>query len=112
MTAPTSDSVSAPAAGVLDPAALREAVARATSGSSYLRDKLDAAGIKPADLVEPEDLHRLPFTTKQEIRETPVLEYAAVPAGQIVRIHSSSGTTGRRTICAYTAQDLDDWTEM
>jgi phenylacetate-CoA ligase len=108
----TSEAVAAPAVGVLDPAALRSTVEQAMSGSAYLRGKLQAAGVRPKSIAHPEDLAGLPFTTKQEIRETPVLEYSAVPADQIVRIHSSSGTTGRRTICAYTAHDLNDWTEM
>lgn len=84
-----------------------EAVARAYAGSAFLRAKLDAAGYRPGD-----PLDRVPFTTKEDIRETPFLEYAAVPAERIVRIHASSGTTGRRTICSYTAKDVDDWTEM
>ncbi|MCT2582125.1 phenylacetate--CoA ligase family protein [Actinophytocola gossypii] len=96
----------------VDPAALRAMLERVTSGSAYLRDKLDAAGVRPADIAEPEDLAKLPFTTKAEIRETPVLDYAAVPAERVVRVHASTGTTGRRTICAYTARDVEDWTEM
>lgn len=83
------------------------AVARAYAGSAFLRAKLDAAGYRPGD-----GLDRVPFTTKEDLRDTPFLEYAAVPAEKIIRIHSSSGTTGRRTICAYTAKDVDDWTEM
>ncbi|HET9139867.1 phenylacetate--CoA ligase [Actinophytocola sp.] len=96
----------------LDPAALRAMLERVMAGSAYLRDKLEAAGVSPEMITGPADLARLPFTTKEELRETPLLDYAAVPAKDIVRIHSSSGTTGRRTICAYTAQDVDDWTEM
>jgi phenylacetate-CoA ligase len=108
----TSEAVATPAVGPLDPAALRSTVEQAMSGSAYLRDKLEAAGVRPRSIAHPEDLAGLPFTTKEEIRQTPVLEYSAVPAEQIVRIHSSSGTTGRRIICAYTKQDLNDWTEM
>jgi phenylacetate-CoA ligase len=96
----------------VDPAALRSMLERVVSGSVYLRDKLAAAGVAPEEINSAEDLARLPFTTKQELRETPLLSYAAVPAERIVRIHASSGTTGRRTICGYTAQDLEDWTEM
>ncbi|HEU5470779.1 MAG TPA: phenylacetate--CoA ligase [Actinophytocola sp.] len=96
----------------LDAAALRAMLERVTAGSGYLRDKLAAAGVRPEQISSPEDLTRLPFTTKQELRETPLLDYAAVPARDIVRIHSSSGTTGRRTICGYTAKDVADWTEM
>jgi phenylacetate-CoA ligase len=106
----TPDARSARAA--LDPAAVRAMLERVMAGSAYLRDKLEAAGVSPEMINGPEDLARLPFTTKQELRETPLLDYAAVPAKDIVRIHSSSGTTGRRTICAYTAQDVADWTEM
>jgi phenylacetate-CoA ligase len=105
---PTSDV----AAGVLEPAALRATLAQVMAGSAYLRGKLEAAGVRPEEITRPEDLSSLPFTTKQELRETPLLEYAAVPAERIVRIHASSGTTGRRTICGYTAQDLEDWTAM
>jgi phenylacetate-CoA ligase len=96
----------------VDPAALRATLERVMSGSAYLRKKLEAAGVRPQDIAEPADLARLPFTTKEEIRETPVLEYAAVPADRIVRVHASSGTTGRRTICSYTARDVEDWTAM
>jgi phenylacetate-CoA ligase len=96
----------------VDPGALRAMLERVSSGSVYLRDKLDAAGVRPQHIAQPEDLARLPFTTKDEIRTTPVLEYAAVPADRIVRVHASSGTTGRRTICSYTARDVEDWTEM
>ncbi|MEW2354696.1 phenylacetate--CoA ligase [Spirillospora sp. NPDC029432] len=96
----------------LDARALREAVERAHAGSAFLRAKLDAAGVQPKSIEGADDLARLPFTTKREIRDTHFLEYAAVPAERIVRIHASSGTTGRRTICAYTAKDVEDWVEM
>ncbi len=87
-------------------------LARVTSGSAYLREKLAAAGVTPRTIGHPEDLAELPFTTKEELRETGMLRYAAVTPDRIVRVHSSSGTTGRRTICAYTARDVDDWADM
>jgi phenylacetate-CoA ligase len=92
--------------------ALQDAIERAYAGSAYLRDKLDAADVKPASISTPDDLIRLPFSTKAELRDTPLLHYAAVPNREIVRVHASSGTTGRRTVCAYTAQDVEDWAEM
>jgi phenylacetate-CoA ligase len=92
--------------------ALQDAIERAYAGSAHLRDKLDAADVKPASISTPDDLIRLPFSTKAELRDTPLLRYAAVSNREIVRVHASSGTTGRRTVCAYTAQDVDDWTEM
>jgi phenylacetate-CoA ligase len=92
--------------------ALQDAIERAHAGSAYLRDKLDAADVKPASISTPDDLIRLPFSTKAELRDTPLLRYAAVQNREIVRVHASSGTTGRRTVCAYTAKDVDDWAEM
>lgn len=96
----------------LDPAALKAIVDQVVAESDYLRDKFAGAGVRPQDIVHPEDLLRLPFTTKEEIRETPFQEYAAVAPERIVRVHASSGTTGRRTICGYTERDIEDWTEM
>jgi phenylacetate-CoA ligase len=96
----------------LDPAALRALLERTVAGSAYLREKFTGAGVRSRDIVHPEDIVQLPFTTKEEIRETPFSEYAAVPVERIVRVHASSGTTGRRTICAYTERDIEDWTEM
>jgi phenylacetate-CoA ligase len=96
----------------IDPDALRASLARTYAGSRFLRAKLDAAGIQPADIRAAEDLERLPFTTKPDIRDTPFVDYAAVPPAEIVRVHSSSGTTGRRTVCTYTAKDVADWADM
>lgn len=95
-----------------DVAAVRAAVERVYAGSAFLRAKLDGRGVRPEDITVAEDLTRLPFTTKDELRATPFLEYAAVPDSRIVRVHSSSGTTGKRTISAYTRKDIEDWTEM
>lgn len=96
----------------VDPDALRAAVERSYAGSAFLRAKLDAVGVRPDQIREPADLTRLPFTTKAEIRDTPFADYTAVPLDEVVRVHCSSGTTGRRTVCTYTAQDVDDWAEM
>ena len=96
----------------LDVAALRASVERGYAGSPLLRAKLDAAGIRPADLQAAEDLERLPFTTKEDLRAATLTELSAVPERDIVRVHASSGTTGRRTLCPYTAEDVQAWTEM
>jgi len=96
----------------LDVAALRASVQRGYAGSPLLRAKLDAAGIRPADLSAAEDLERLPFTTKEDLRAATLTELSAVPEREIVRVHASSGTTGRRLLCPYTAADLESWTEM
>ncbi|HTF46370.1 MAG TPA: phenylacetate--CoA ligase, partial [Pseudonocardia sp.] len=57
-------------------------------------------------------LERLPFTTKEDLRAATLTELSAVPERDIVRVHASSGTTGRRTLCPYTAEDVQAWTEM
>lgn len=91
---------------------LRWTVHHAYAGSPFFRSKLDEAGIAPDDITGVADLPRLPFTTKQDLRDSSPFGWTAVPMEQVVRIHSSSGTTGRRTLCTYTAADLDHWTEM
>ncbi len=78
-------------------------------GSSFYRAKLDEAGISPEDVRTLEDLSRLPFTTGEELRDGYPFPFRSVPFEQIVRIHASSGTTGKRKILCYTQKDLDDW---
>jgi phenylacetate-CoA ligase len=89
-----------------------DAVARAYHGSPFLRAHLAAAGITPAMVRSGVELTRLPFTSKADLRDTSVAGYAAVPSSTICRVHASSGTTGRRTVVAYTRRDIDDWMEM
>jgi phenylacetate-CoA ligase len=70
------------------------------------------AGINAGDINSPEDFQKLPFTDKDDLRNAYPLGLAAVPEEQIVRIHSSSGTTGNPVIIPYTKKDVDDWTVM
>jgi phenylacetate-CoA ligase len=93
-------------------AELRWTVAHAYDGSSFHREHLDAAGISPDDIAGLADLHRLPFTTKEQLREHGPWGWTAVPLRDVVRVHSSSGTTGRRTICTYTAEDIESWIQQ
>jgi phenylacetate-coenzyme A ligase PaaK-like adenylate-forming protein len=90
-------------------AGLHWSVRHAYEGSSFYRAKLDAAGITPADIRTLDDLPKLPLTTGEELRDGYPFPFRAVPFEQIVRIHASSGTTGKRKILAYTQKDLDDW---
>ena len=76
------------------------------------RKKFDAAGVKPSDCRALEDLRRFPFTTKADLRETYPFGMFAVPMDRIVRIHASSGTTGKPTVVGYTARDIDTWSHL
>jgi phenylacetate-CoA ligase len=78
----------------------------------HYRRKFDAAGVKPADCKRLQDLQRFPFTTKADLRESYPFGMFAVPMDRIVRIHASSGTTGKPTVVGYTARDIDTWTEL
>ena len=88
---------------------LKWTVSHAYEGSGFYRDKLDKAGVHPGDIHSLADLTRLPFTTAEDIRDNYPFPLRAVPFEQIVRIHSSSGTTGKRKILGYTQKDVDDW---
>ncbi len=74
--------------------------------------KFDAAGIRPDDIEDIADLQRLPFTTKQDLRDQYPFDNFAVPIGEVARIHASSGTTGKPTVGGYTRNDLALWGEV
>jgi len=78
----------------------------------FYRNKMQKAGIDPSDIKSLEDLKKLPFTNKQDLRDTYPYGMFAVPMGEIVRIHASSGTTGKQTVVGYTRKDLDTWAEV
>jgi len=78
----------------------------------HFRGKFDAAGVKPADCRTLADLQRFPFTTKADLRETYPFGMFAVPMERIVRIHASSGTTGKPTVVGYTTRDIDTWSTL
>lgn len=78
----------------------------------FYRKKMDQAGVKPADIRSLEDIRLLPFTTKDDLRDNYPFGLFAVPREELVRIHSSSGTTGNPTVVGYTREDLDLWSEL
>ena len=78
----------------------------------HFRKKFDAAGVKPSDCRSLADLARFPFTTKADLRDTYPFGMFAVPMDRVVRIHASSGTTGKPTVVGYSAKDLDTWTHL
>ena len=75
------------------------------------RKKMEEAGVKPEDIQTLKDLAKLPFVTKQDLRDNYPFGLFAVPKDDIVRIHASSGTTGKPTVVGYTQRDLEMWTE-
>ncbi len=77
----------------------------------FYRKKMDARGVKPSDIKGIEDISKLPFTTKDDLRDNYPFGLFAVPQSEIVRIHASSGTTGKATVVGYTRDDLEIWAE-
>ncbi|MDE6969766.1 MAG: phenylacetate--CoA ligase [Eubacterium sp.] len=92
-------------------ARLQETVTRVYEKVQPYRKKMDEAGVKPQDIRSLADLKRLPFVTKQDMRDNYPFGLFAVPKDDLVRIHASSGTTGKPTVVGYTRRDLDVWTE-
>ena len=78
----------------------------------HVRAKFDAAGVTPGTLKSLDDIRRFPFTTKTDMRDTYPFGLFAVPREQVVRLHASSGTTGKATVVGYTQADIDLWTDL
>jgi len=91
---------------------LRTTLRHAYAHVPRYREKFAAVGVHPDDLRELADLARFPFTSKEDLRETYPFGMFAVPREQVVRVHASSGTTGKPTIVGYTAKDLDTWASL
>ncbi len=77
----------------------------------FYRKKMQELGLEPGDIKGIEDITKLPFTTKQDLRDNYPFGLLAVPKSQIVRVHASSGTTGKATVVAYTRKDIELWQE-
>jgi phenylacetate-CoA ligase len=78
----------------------------------FYKRKFDESGMKPSDIKSLRDLRRLPFTTKFDLRDSYPFGLFAVPMEQVVRIHASSGTTGKSTVVGYTRRDINSWAEL
>lgn len=91
---------------------IKEMLKKVEVKSNFYREKYSKLGVKAEDIKSKEDFEKLPFTTKEELRDAYPLNIQAVDDKDIVRIHSSSGTTGLPIIIPYTARDVDDWAEM
>ncbi len=91
---------------------LKETVKRVYERVPHYTKAFDEAGVKPEDIKTLDDLTLLPFTTKDDLRENYPFGMFAVPLKEVVRIHSSSGTTGKPTVVGYTKNDLETWSEL
>ncbi|MGA8613630.1 MAG: phenylacetate--CoA ligase PaaK [Xanthobacteraceae bacterium] len=88
---------------------LKTTLQQAYAHVPHYKKKLDAAGVHPGDLKELPDLAKFPFTTKDDLRQNYPFGMFAVPMSDIVRVHASSGTTGKPTVVGYTQNDIDTW---
>jgi len=91
---------------------LKMTVERAFYNVPHYRSVMQAAGVEPEDIQSLEDIKKLPFTTKEDLRNNYPYGMFAVPLSEIVRIHSSSGTTGKPTVVGYTRNDINVWAEL
>ena len=93
-------------------ARLKQTLKNAYDNVPHYRKAFDQAGVHPDDLKQLSDIARFPFTTKQDLRDNYPFGMFAVPREQVVRIHASSGTTGKPTVVGYTQQDIDTWSNL
>jgi phenylacetate-CoA ligase len=91
---------------------LQQVVSRVYHTVGFYRKSFDEAGVSPEDIKSLDDLRRFPFTTKQDLRDNYPFGMFAVPMSSIVRLHASSGTTGRSTVVGYTKRDIETWSEL
>jgi phenylacetate-CoA ligase len=91
---------------------LRETVERVYFNVPYYRNKMQEAGLGPESIHTIDDIAKLPFTTKNDLRDNYPFGLFAVPMSEIVRVHASSGTTGKSTVVGYTRNDISTWSEV
>lgn len=91
---------------------LQETVARVYENVPFYRKAFDEKGIRPSDIRSLEDLKLLPFTVKQDLRDNYPFDLFAAPQEDIIRLHASSGTTGKPTVVGYTENDIKNWAEL
>lgn len=96
----------------LQGARLRKTVKHVYKNVPFYKNKMDEKGILPGDIKSIDDLNNLPFTYKEDLRDNYPYGMFAVPMNEIVRIHASSGTTGKRTVVGYAREDIDIWAEV
>ena len=97
---------------VLQLARLQWTLRHAYDNVPHYRKEFDRAGVRPEHCRTLADLAKFPFTVKNDLRDNYPFAMFAVPREKVVRIHASSGTTGKPTVVGYTAKDIDIWTQM
>ena len=93
-------------------ARLKWSVSHAYDNVAFYKQSLDGAGVHPDDIQSLDDLAKIPFTKKDDLRNNYPFGMFAVPREQVVRIHASSGTTGKPTVVGYTRNDIDAWANV
>ncbi|QEM68465.1 phenylacetate--CoA ligase [Geobacter sp. FeAm09] len=101
-----------PALEALQLKRLQAVVERVYANVPFYKASFDKAGLRPADVRSLDDLQRFPFTTKQDMRDSYPYGLFAAPLEEVVRIHASSGTTGKPTVVGYTHKDIETWSEL
>ena len=101
-----------PALEALQLKRLQQVLQRVYRNVPFYEESFDHAGISPDDIKSLADLRRLPFTTKQDMRDSYPYGLFAAPMEEIVRIHASSGTTGKPTVVGYTSRDISNWSDL
>ncbi|WFR56147.1 phenylacetate--CoA ligase [Anaerocolumna sp. AGMB13025] len=95
----------------LQSARLKKMVDRVYHNVEFYRKKMQQLGLEPGDIKGIEDLNKLPFTTKNDLRDNYPFGLFAIPESEVVRIHASSGTTGKATVVGYSRRDIEHWQE-
>jgi len=98
--------------GELQLARLRAVISKAYDRIPFYKDSFDKSGLNPSDIRSLDDLARIPFISKKDLRDNYPFKMFAEPMGNIVRIHSSSGTTGKPVVAGYTKNDIEAWAEL
>ena len=109
---PTKESMSRDEMHNLQSARLNTTVKRVYHNVPFYRNKMQQLGLEPGDIRSIDDLTKLPFTTKQDLRENYPFGLFAVPKSQVVRVHASTGTTGKPTVVAYSRKDVEIFSEV
>jgi len=91
---------------------LQQVVHRVYHTVGFYRRAFDQAGVDPDDIKSLDDLQKLPFTTREDLRNNYPFGLFAVPMSNVVRLHASSGTTGKATVVGYTRRDIENWSEL